>query len=226
MNRSAAHRLSRVPSFVLLAMLLANWPPLALAGEEPEVPVMTELDRRAGSGERCLVCGQEIHGDEVVEVRYKGRSFFVATKMLGDFEGDPDLYFQQLQAKSALFDERSMEGRQMSKGWLLFGVYVLVGLVFAAACGYLAITRALAPLPWFFAGLLGNVAALIVLLATPRGDSATLPAGVPSGLAKVPTTRAPMSCSACGGSNHPAAAVCGGCGTGLAPTIAPETARV
>ncbi len=225
MNRPAAQRPSKISSVLLLAVLLASGAVVASTGEAPDAPA-TEIDRRAGEGERCLVCGQQIHGDEIVELRYKGRSFFVAAKMLGAFEGDPEVYFEQLQATSALFDERSMEGRQMSRGWLVFGIYVVVGLVFAALCGYLAVGRSLAPLPWFFAGLVGNVATLVVLLATPRGDGAALPQGVPAGFAKVPTTRAPVPCAACGVANHPAAPDCGGCGAALSPAIAPETARV
>lgn len=230
MKRPAEHRPSKVQWVVLGAIVLgivvlAGLTAVVAADDGPE-PAATELDRRAGEGERCLVCGQVIHGGEVVELRYKGRTFFVAAKMLEAFEDDPEAYFQQLQATSALFDERSMEGRQVSSGWLYFGLYVLIGLVFAAACGYLAVSRSLSPLPWFFAGLVGNVAALAVLLATPRGDPAALPAGVPTGLAKVPTTRAPATCPGCGAANHPSASVCGDCGKTLSPTIAAETAAV
>ncbi len=185
-----------------------------------------ELDRRGGEGEQCIVCGQAIEGGEIVEIRYKGRTFHVAAKMLGDFEAEPDAYFQRLQARSALFDERAMEGRRAPKGWLWFGGYVLIGLVFAALCGYLAVSRSLSPLPWFFAGLAGNVAALAVLLATRRGDASALPAGVPAGLAKVPVTHAAMPCPGCSEANHPAASRCSGCGAALAPAFEPETARV
>ena len=54
----------------------------------------------------------------------------------------------------------------MTSGWLYLGIYVLVGLVCAAACGYLAVNRGLQPIPWFFAGLVGNVAAIFVLILT------------------------------------------------------------
>jgi len=191
-----------------------------------EAPAIAELDRRSGEGEQCIVCDQAIQGDEIIEVRYKGRSFYVAAVMLGELEDDPDQFFKKLQARSALFDERSMEGRAMSTGWLLFGVYVLVGLVCAAICGYLAINRSLAPIPWFFAGLLGNIAALAVLLATPRAASSPLPAGIPAGLAKVPLTHAPIPCGHCATTNHPAASSCSGCGNALKPTFEPETVRV
>ncbi len=224
MNRSGLwHEL--LAAILLAALLVA---PVAVAdqGAEREVDPPVELERRPGEGEQCIVCGRAIEGLEIVVVRYKGRTFFVAAKMLEEFEGAPDAYFQKLQARSALFDERAMEGRRTSNGWLYLGGYVLVGLVFAALCGYLAVSRSLQPLPWFFAGLAGNVAALAVLLVTPRGDPAALPAGVPAGLAKVPVTRAPVRCPSCGAANHPAAAACSGCGAAFAPELEPETARV
>jgi hypothetical protein len=227
-RRDIRHR--RIPGWILLAALAVGASAFAASafadpGEDP-VQAPVELDRRPGKGEQCLVCGAAIEGLEIVEVRYKGRTFHVAAKMLGEFDADPDAYFQKLQARSALFDERSMEGRHASRGWLYAGAYVLIGLVFAALCGYLAISRTLAPLPWFFAGLAGNVAALAVLLAAPRGDPAAAPAGVPAGLAKVPATHASVPCPSCGASNHPAASACSGCGAALAPAFEPETARV
>ena len=224
MNRRHLSRVLR--GAMLLAALLATPPAVIGQGQDREAKAPVELDRRPGEGEQCIVCGLAIEGLEIVEVRYKGRTFYVASKMLSDFEADPDLHFQKLQARSALFDERSMEGRRVRPGWLYFGAYVLLGLVFAAVCGYLAISRSLEPLPWFFAGLAGNVAALAVLLVTPRGDPTAAPAGVPSGLVKVPATHASVACPSCGASNHPAASACSGCGAALTPALEPETARV
>lgn len=186
-----------------------------------EAPV-TELGRHPGRGEQCLVCRQAIHGHEVVEVRYKGRTFHVAAMMLEEFEADPEAYFQELQARSALFDERAMEGRRTSKGWLWLGLWVLAGLACSALCGYLAVSRGLPPRTWFLAGLVVNVAAVAALLAAPRGDAADVPAG----LAKVPTTHGPLPCPRCGAPNHPAAAACSACGARLSPAFEPETARV
>ena len=56
----------------------------AVAQEEEAERVI--LDQRPGEGERCIVCKQEIHGADVVEVRYKGRRFFVKAEMLDDFD--------------------------------------------------------------------------------------------------------------------------------------------
>ncbi len=199
---------------------------LAPAAAQEEAAERVILEQRPGEGERCIVCKQEIHGAEVLEIRYKGRRFFVKAEMLDDFDAAPLDYFADLQARSGLFDERAVAAREMSLGWLAFGVYVVIGLVFSALCGYLAIGRGHAPLPWFFAGLAGNAAALAVLLATPRGDLTALPAGVPAGFAKVPTTRAPISCPECGATNHPAATSCNGCENELTPAVEAETARI
>lgn len=182
------------------------------------------LGERPGEGEVCIVCNQPVFHADVVELRCSGRTFYVAADMLDQFEADPERYFSSLQARSGLFDERAVgEGAGGVRGpWLAVGVYVVAGLVFAALCGYLAIARGHAPLPWFFAGLVGNVAAFGVLLATPRGSGDA----APPGLAKVALTRHPVTCSGCGASNHPAAGACSACGTKLQPAFTPETAKV
>lgn len=193
-----------------------------LPASEPSWEVLGE---KPGEGEQCLVCGQAIHEGEVAEVRYKGRTFFVAKKMMGEFQGDPDAFFRKLQAKAALFDEGSMPDRQISGFWLLFGLYVLIGLLSAAVAGYIAVSKGLEVRPWFIAGLLVNVLAILAV-AVKSKVAVELPAGIPPGLAKVPTTRKPVSCRHCGAPNHPAARACSGCGGVLESKIEPETARV
>lgn len=198
-------------------------------GAEPPArddPRWTVLDERVGAGEQCLVCGQPIVGKGIVEVRYQGRRFHVSADMLEAFEEDPELYFAKLQARSALFDESSVVPEPMSNRWLGLGLYVLAGLLAAAACGYLAVAKALPPIPWFLAGLVLNVVALGALAVARKGDLSRLPAGVPPGLAKVPQTATPSCCAQCGAPNHPTAARCAGCGAALTPAGEPETARV
>lgn len=186
----------------------------------------TEVDRRPGRGEQCLVCGQAIREQAVAEIRYRGRTFHVAVDMLDDFAATPDAYFASLQPHAALFDEESVVRRPVDWGWFALGIYVAVGLVFAALCGYIAIAKALAPVPWFFAGLVGNLAALIVLGLTPRGEPSTPAAGLPRGLGKVHRTRDPVPCPNCGAWCHPTATACAACGTPLHPSIRPEVTTV
>ncbi len=190
--------------------------------------VVVELARKMGEGEQCLVCGKLIHDGEVLELRYKGRRFYVAAAMLEDLLKDPDRYFHKLQARSALFDEEAYrKAAPMASGWLYFGFYVLAGLVCAAVCGYLAVSRGLAPIPWFFAGLVGNVVAVLVLLVmAPKTDPAAAVAGIPDGLAKVPTTREPLACASCGHLNHPSAVACSHCDQPMQPLAQSEMARL
>lgn len=43
------------------------------------------------------------------------------------------------------------------------------------------------------------------------------PAAIPAGLGKIPTTKLPQPCTACGGENHPAAKRCSHCGASFTP---------
>ncbi len=185
------------------------------------------LDERPGDGEQCLVCRKRVYDEDVVEIRYKGRTFFVGKPFMGDFEADPARYFARIQARSALFDESALAAkRPMAFGWLWLGGYVLAGMLCSASSAYIAVCKGLMPLPWFFAGLFGNVAGLGLVMFVGRGDAAALPAGIPAGLAKVPTTRAPVACPSCGAANHPSAARCADCREPLTPTVTPEVGRV
>ena len=195
-------------SILVLALLLA---PAARAQET--------LRTKTAEGEQCIVCGAVMTDGDVVELRYKGRVIHVAPQLLEELLDDPDQYFHKMQARSALFDEESRG--EPSNVWLYFGLYVLAGLVFAALCGYLAVSRGLAPLPWFAAGLVGNVAAFVVLMVTPRGDTSNVPAG----FKKVPVTASPLTCPRCGRLNHPSATTCAGCHADLSPAVTSDVAR-
>jgi hypothetical protein len=224
----------------LLAAALAASVPVVRAAETAgtdEAAVAAEqtwqeMGRRPGDGEQCLVCSLPIEGETAVEIRYKGRVFYVKESMLDAFRADPDAYFRKLQARSGLFDEAAMAGPPMPGGWFFAGVYVAVGLVFGALCASLALGRGRRPLPWLVAGLVGNVVALAVLLLRPSAaDGPAARAGTdPSGrsgrlgaLGRVSATRDPRACPACGAPNHPAAAACSSCGASLEPLTRSET---
>ena len=222
---------SALPRLASVALLLgALFAPGAAAGQptagsDGGDPRSWELlDQRPADGEQCIVCRVAVHEGDIVEVRYKGRTFFVAAKMLAEFEAHPEAYFHDLQAHGGLFDEGAMESPPIETGWLWLGLYILVGLVAGAACSYVALNRGLPAWRWFFAGLLVNVVALAAVL-TRRGGADAPAAGLAPGLAKIPSTHAPVSCGECGADNHPAAPACSDCGHALRPTIEPETAR-
>ncbi len=213
-------------SLVATALALAAAVSTNAQAQPAESNPWTELERRPGTGEVCLVCRTPVEGDDVVEVRYQGRVFHVSAAHFPEFEADPDRYFARIQARSALFDEKAVPVATASNGWLYVGLYVLIGLVFAALCGHVALQRGLKPIPWFFAGLVGNLAALAVLLFTKAEAQVAYVEGVPGGLAKIPTTHSPVECPNCHNFNHPAAENCIHCGYKLDPKIESEAQRV
>ena len=83
----------------------------------------------------------------------------------------------------------------MSDGYLLAGLLTLLGLIVAG----------------FFAHQ----------LILKRSN----PAMVPAGLAKIPSTKMPVACAACGGENHPSARECSFCGAKMTPADRSEVGR-
>ena len=217
-------------ALLLLVSLLLPLAAQAQSTDSPSPPLDSWeiLDQRPADGEQCLVCRIRIHDGDIVEIRYKGRTFFVAASMLEDFEANPERHFEVLQPRGGLFDEAAMQTPAtgvptMKTGWLIFGLYVLTGLIFGAACSYAALNRGRPALGWFVAGLLVNVLALAVVLTKSR-----LPGALhdpPAGLTKIPATHTPRVCPGCGDTNHPSAPACSSCNHQLQPTTEAETAR-
>ncbi len=122
-----------------------------------------------------------------------------------------------------------METPPLETGWLVFGLYVLAGLLAGAVCSYVALDRGLPAWGWFFAGLAANVVAVAAVMTRGRAAGATGgPAGSglsKPGMTKIPTTPSPVACGHCGERNHPAASACASCGHALEPAFEPETAR-
>lgn len=180
---------------------------------------------RAGGGPACLVCGGPT-GDTGLSLRHRGRQVVLHE---GDcaaaWEQAPERHFAALQPRAALFDEPARQPRRLSSGWLWLGVAALAGIVCGSACAYVAIGKGRSPHRWFFAGLLGNLAALALLASRRAAGRGQLPQGVPAGLRKVPVTHAPARCPGCGAGLHPSASTCPRCGTGRRPGVVPETAR-
>lgn len=102
----------------------------------------------------------------------------------------------------------------------------MAGLLAGALCAYVAIGRGRAALPWFTAGLLGNVAAVVVILTRSPVTTGPLTEKILPGLRKIPLTHSPIPCPDCSHPNHPAARRCASCGVDLNPTATAEVARV
>ncbi|MCZ6751673.1 MAG: hypothetical protein O7E51_07585 [Acidobacteria bacterium] len=127
--------------------------------------------------------------------------------------------------RGALFSEQGPSNQPLSPAWLICGVYVLAGLIFAGACAQGAVHKALSPIPWFFLGFFLNAAGYLILLTRAPGDAGQFPAGIPRGLRKVPRTYYSEECPGCGYPNHPAAHYCPGCGALITPPFESEAAR-
>ncbi|MGD8396575.1 MAG: hypothetical protein PVF43_13990 [Candidatus Eiseniibacteriota bacterium] len=192
---------------------------------EPSAPVATTDSTRLTptiTGARCLVCGQPIGADDIT-LFYRGRHISMHEGHCRElWSEDCVKYFRPLEARGALFQERAT-GIRLTSAWFFIGGYIVIGLVFGAICGFAAIGRGLPPLRWFLFGLLANVIGLVALLVRGRGDVSALPQGVPTGMRKVATTRAPVPCPHCGACNHPAADRCAACGEALEPGAVAET---
>jgi hypothetical protein len=110
----------------------------------------------------------------------------------------------------------------ISFGWFLFGLYVLVALVFGGMSGYTAVSKGLKPIPHFFIGFFLSAFGYLYVLMRP---AAAKKGEIPAGFVKVPTTNSPVPCAVCGYNNHPSAKQCAGCGGKLQPLIESEVAR-
>lgn len=129
--------------------------------------------------------------------------------------------------RTALFHEnqksvRDLQQGRMSWGWLAAGLYVLSGLLFGGLSGYRALSKGLAPMPYFLLGFFLSILGYLFVLTRP----AALASQVPPGLVKVPATYAPVPCGRCGHPNHPAAKQCAGCGGGLQPLVQSDLDRL
>jgi len=174
-------------------------------------------------GEVCLVCNQPITADDVVYVVRGHRIPLHAAACYGEFKDHPWKYLAILEPHGAFLGSGG-EGQRLSLGWFLAGLYILVGLVFAALCAHQAMHRGYSPAVWFGTGLVLNAFGYLLLVTRPRKDVEAL-AGVPKGLQKVPVTYEPRPCPACGRLNHPAASECAGCGGKLDPSMESEVQR-
>ncbi|MGI9534260.1 MAG: zinc ribbon domain-containing protein [Thermodesulfobacteriota bacterium] len=172
-------------------------------------------------GDHCTVSGERLGPDDVA-LLVDGRRVPLKKDAVEIFLNNQQKYFSRLQPKSALFTEDMGKPNSLSMGWFLFGIYILIGLIFAALTSHTAVGKGLKPIPWFFIGLLFN--ALGYLAVITRKSEAT--GIIPEGFVKVPLTSAPSICPNCGYENHPSAKNCSSCGTGLNPQTTSEIEKL
>ena len=178
-------------------------------------------------GDYCTVGNVPLDTLQDVALIVRGRRVPLHRTMVDSFMRTQEKYFSQQQPKGALFQEELSAAKGaalagVTSGWFLFGLYVLVALVFAGVSGYTAVSKGLPPIPNFFIGFFLSALGYLYVLTRPavakKGE-------IPGGLVKVPLTHAPVPCAACGYQNHPSAKQCVGCGGKLEPLLQSEVAR-
>jgi len=227
--RSSAPRLG---GGLLLAAVIWALVPLPLsAGEGVQVPNEVVINSSTVGkrvqpkvGDICLVCYRPIQdGDAVFLVRGQ-RVPIHREELEPDLPGQLERLLAHLQPRGAFIGAEQNQP-PLSRVWFFLGLYVLVGLIFAALCAHRALHTGHNPFAWFGLGLALNLFAYLLLLTRPRRE-VPAPAGVPGGLRKIPATYAPQPCAGCGTLNHPSATACLGCGTRLEPKVVSEVGRV
>ncbi len=205
-------------AFCLLAL------PLRTQENAPQTPYQSV---RPKLGDYCTVGNVPLDTLQDVALIVRGRRVPLHRTMVDSFMRTQEKYFSQQQPKGALFQEElsAANGAALAgvtSGWFLFGLYVLVALVFAGVSGYTAVSKGLPPIPNFFIGFFLSALGYLYVLTRPavakKGE-------IPGGLVKVPLTHAPVPCAACGYQNHPSAKQCVGCGGKLEPMLQSEVAR-
>ena len=204
--------------------------PSADSASQAAVPDRLVIDGRevghrveSRDGENCATCGKPVTKHDVTYMVEGQRVAVHKGLCLGALSAKPVEWLSKLKPRGALIDATAAQVG-LSSGWLFFGIYILLGLIFGALAAHRAFSVGRDPLTWLAVGFVTNVIGYAVLLALPRREVRAL-AGVPAGLGKVASTYSPEACPACGAENHPSAHVCSGCGATLKPRIVSEVQR-
>ena len=188
----------------------------------------------ARPGETCIVCNNPVGPDDPVYI-VQGQRVPMHAADERELLSHPQKYLMRLKPLGgALLGADSNQPGMANRGggnrqdasgaWIYGGLYVLLGLVFAALCAHRALHTGYSPWGWFGLGLVFNAVAYILLLTRPQRE-VQAPAGVPSGLGKIAATHAPQRCPKCGAPNHPSAGKCLRCGASLSPRVESEVRR-
>lgn len=207
----------RLLALAMFACFSHLWP----QETQPDLPYPREA---VIPGEVCLTCNHTI-SENGVALMIRGRRIALHNEHTASFAADSTRLLARLQPRGALFQERAYDATTMNEGglgWFLFGMYVLVALLFAGMSGYTAVTKGLNPVSHFFIGLMFSALGYLYVLTRRRAPQSE---SVPSGFVKVHATREPVPCGKCGYTNHPAAKKCLGCSAELQPMIASEVRK-
>jgi hypothetical protein len=169
----------------------------------------------------CIVCKRPIGTEGVVYLVDGQRVPLHIVACYNAFARNPRKFLATLQPHGAFLGTGG-EGQDLSLGWFLAGLYVLLGLVFAALCAQQALHAGRSPAAWFAAGFVLNAFGFLLLLTRPKRE---VPGTVPQGLGKVAATQSPQACPACGSMNHPAARRCTSCGKEIQSSVSSEVEK-
>ncbi len=175
------------------------------------------------AGDICRVCNRPIHDSDVVYLARGQRLPIHVSELDANVRGQLEQVLARLEPRGA-FIGAWQDHPALSKAWFLAGLYILLGLVFAALCAHRALHVGHSPVVWFGVGLLLNAFGYLLLFTRPKRE-VLAPAGVPAGLRKISATPAPQPCPKCGTLNHPSAVACIGCGAALEPRMDSEVVR-
>jgi ribosomal protein L40E len=199
--------------------------------EDQDAPDHLTVDGRAvgqrvdpHEGEICLTCGEPISAQDVTYLVDGQRVPVHKGACLGVLAAAPTKWLAKLKPRGAFLDASAAK-IGLSTGWLIFGSYVLLGLIFGALAAHRAFHVGRDPLTWLGIGLVANLPAFLVLLVLPKHEVHAL-GGVPGGLGKISATHSPDACPACGAENHPSARQCSSCGGTLQARFVAEVQKV
>jgi len=124
------------------------------------------------------------------------------------------------QADTEFLNPEFQQASPLAHGWLLFGVWVLAAVVSGGLSAGIAVkTHRSAPAAFVLGFMLPALGiAMTPCLSVREGE---FPLRGP----KIPLTREPAACPACGKANHPAAGRCESCGSELIPSVESEVRK-
>ncbi len=121
------------------------------------------------SDDICLVCDRPIGQRDVVYL-VNGQRAAVHQGVCGSkFLKDPWHFLALLQPRGAFLGVGS-EVQRLSPAWFLLGIYILIGLTFAALCAHRALHTGHSAVGWFGIGLVLNLVGYLLLLTQPRKE--------------------------------------------------------
>jgi hypothetical protein len=178
-------------------------------------------------GDICIVCNQPVGPDDRA-YRVEGQRVPVhAGPCNARLQANPSKYLARIRPEGNQFlDAESAIQWKASWRWMVLGCYIVLGLMFGGLCGYAAVNRGAPAIRWFVAGMLLNVFAYLALIIRLSHRALGEADGLSAGLSKVPATRMPVECPACGKANHPAATRCSRCQGNLKPQVTSEVAKM